>query len=178
MPPVLRTTKKQLIKEIRAIPKVELEEDYYDWRKAVLKTTEEVCERIQRMMNKRGALLWPIEQYWVMCEALSMYPEALLQLNQSWNNVMVEDMGFSTMEFAIRDFLVSYEIDHQELVLVMTDDGEVEERLESVYDVEEVLRAIPRPTPRMEIMASAPDYYHIPEDIFNYDSGDESTVED
>ncbi|XP_062118562.1 uncharacterized protein LOC133832204, partial [Humulus lupulus] len=62
-----------------------------------------------------------------MCEALSMYPEALLQLNQSWNSVVIDDMEFSTMEFTIRDFLVSYELDHQELVLVMTDDGEIEE---------------------------------------------------
>ena len=57
MPPVLKTTKKQLLKEIRAIPKVQLEEDPYDWHIAVLKTTTVVCDRIQGIMNKRGALL-------------------------------------------------------------------------------------------------------------------------
>ncbi|XP_062116282.1 uncharacterized protein LOC133830326 [Humulus lupulus] len=151
---------------------------------AALKMIKEVYDRIQGIMNKRGALLWPIKQFWVMSEALSMYPEALQQLNQSWNDVVLDDMEFSTMGFTICDFLVSYDLSRQELVLVKTDDGEIEEHLETVHDmegesaVEEVLQAIPRLTARMEIMASAPNYFHIPEDIFDYNSGDESTVED
>ncbi|XP_062076167.1 uncharacterized protein LOC133780437 [Humulus lupulus] len=184
MPPVLKTTKKQLLKEIRAIPKVQLDEGPYDWHIAVLKTTKEVCDRIQGMMNKRGALLWPIEQHWVMREALSIYSEAFLQWDRSWNLVEQHDPEFSTLDYAIREFLGYYEFSHLELVLVKTDDGELEERLEMVHDeegelaVEEVIRAIPHLTARMEIMPSAPAYFHIPENVFYYSSGDESTVED
>ncbi|XP_062076235.1 uncharacterized protein LOC133780631 [Humulus lupulus] len=184
MPPVLKMTKKQLLKEIRAIPKVQLDEDPYNWCIAVLKMTKEVCDRIQGMMNKRGALLWPIKQHWVMREALSIYSEALLQWDQSWNLVEQHDLEFSNMDYAICEFLGYYEFSHPELVLVKMDDGELEDRVETMHDeegefeVEVVIRAIPRLTARMKIMASAPSYFHILENLFYYSSGDESTVED
>ncbi|XP_062089670.1 uncharacterized protein LOC133796206 [Humulus lupulus] len=83
------------------------------------------------MINKRGALLLPIEQYWVLRESLSIYPEALLQLTIAWHDVVQDNLDFDTIEYTIHDLMDNYDFDRLEVVLVKNEDGEMEKRYET-----------------------------------------------
>ena len=64
------------------------------------------------------------------------------------------------------------------VVWYLGEDGKLEECTELAYNLKEVIRVIPRLTAQMEREVGSPDYYHIPEDFFDYNWEDESSVED
>ena len=92
----------------------------------------------------------------------------------AWQDVVQDDLDFNTIEYTIYDVIENYEINRLKAVLVKKDDREMEEHYETVHDMEgemarqEAIHAIPKVSIRMRALASAPDYFHILENIFHY----------